>query len=135
MTSSQTTSQFDIDKVQLGDIQDVSSGFNSFKNQRDNDKLFEGGSKEGSATEHEECYKDLVRHVGQGPVRLDTEIDLQSDIYSMLFVSCFKADLVRFYDREGEVENKEEKNENPFQNQEVSKVIDAINDGVVLGTH
>ena len=47
----------------------MTSGFNSFKDQRDNDKLFEGGEKQ---KESQLPYKDLVREAGQGPLRLDT---------------------------------------------------------------
>jgi len=88
-------SEFDINKVQLGD-----SNFDSYqvKNANGREEEYEGGENEEPAVELP--YLDLIRETGSGPVRIGNQIKLGSDVYSMLYASCFHHDLIHYYDKE-----------------------------------
>ena len=53
--------------------------------------------KKEDVDQKDEQYTDICRTVGSGPIRVGTPISLNSDIYSMLFVSCFYAEHLYYY--------------------------------------
>ena len=89
-TSSNSASNFQTDKVTQFD-QDA------FKCLQDRSGIDEDKAKyEGG--ESADSYKNLKREEGAGPLRLGKSVALGKDSYSVLFASCFQADLVLYYE-------------------------------------
>lgn len=116
-TQSVTNSQFNIDQIELGDFQDTSPENNVAATKLTSQaQIFEGGESDDEDNQEDDdiCYLDLVRELGSGPIRIDGQIPLGKDIYSLLFTSCLSADLTIYYANQIGVEQKPERGDNPF---------------------
>ncbi len=110
-----TNSQFNIDHIELGDFQDTSPENNVAATKLNGQaQIFEGGESDEENNQEDVCYLDLVRESGSGPIRIDGQIPLKKDIYSLLFTSCLSADLALYYANQIGAEQKPESGENPF---------------------
>lgn len=50
-------------------------------------------------------YRNYTREIGTGPCRIDDQLILTEDIYSMFFAACLNSDYIYYYEQIKGTEN------------------------------